>query len=57
MTTFKCAVTSLCSFTGTRELADGLQRLVQLDLAAIDVESLLGQRVSQMSPDVTEPKS
>ena len=28
------------------ELAQGLQRLMQLDLAAIDVEALLGQRVA-----------
>ena len=32
ITTFKCAVTSLCSFTGHGELAHGFQRFVQLDL-------------------------
>ena len=31
------------------ELADGLQRLVQLDLAPIDVEALLGQRIADVA--------
>jgi hypothetical protein len=37
------------------ELAEGLQRLVQLDLAAVNIETLLGQRVAEL--DVTDPNS
>ena len=38
------------------ELADSLQRLVQLDLAAINIEYLLGETVRDIA-EVAEPKS
>jgi mRNA interferase RelE/StbE len=39
----------LMQLHGDGELAHGLQRLVKLNLAAIDVETLLGQRVADVA--------
>ena len=46
--TFTSTVTSRCSFTGTVELAELLDRLVQLQLAAVDLEALGGQRLGDV---------
>ena len=48
-TTFRCVVTSLCSLMGIDELADDLERFVQLDLPAIDVEALLLERLGNVA--------
>ena len=41
-------VTSRCSFTGTVDLADLLDRLGELQLAPVDVEALRGQRLGDV---------
>ena len=38
--TLTCAVTSRCSLTGIVELAELLERLFEMHLAAVDVEAL-----------------
>ena len=48
--TFTCAVTSRCSWMANLELAQALERLAQLNLAAVDLEALrcqLGGDVSR----------